>query len=524
MTGMTRRIHALASVAGLFLGASAASADSITLHFQNLNPAGDRDTAHTYVTFGGANTALDGTINGGEALVLGKSYPMSSLSKGVTLRKFNSGRIYISYGSGVTANPGNAYNPNFANPSLADYSTRWDKVELDWSGTAGGANLTAQDFFSIPLQLNATGGGVSPTTITWHASPSQVMHQLGLLNGFSVNKSGYPYGAMVVGKAGVTVLGMPGHSVVRVISPATVTPESEGKTVYPSFANYVAFLRNDGKTPIPTLIEGNNGKIGSNLQTYSFTATIRNKAGTVNGTAVQAGDLLFDGTVNNGAGDVPTAFVVRAADLTDYAIYGANAPFTVTKGANTNAIVQKALADYLSGLNFGLVGSTVANPLNPGKSLGASPSWTWYGNNPSGVNQGKLPIKYAFAYAQPVHSSFYNSYASYLTTVSGAYGFAYNDRLQSPLASLGPGSTLIITALSDGVSSGSGNGSGHHGPPSGVYGGSAASWQGGVTRTQPLPGVVDWWLFARPGVTSKPGRMNFQPSVWGIMFRLLNKQ
>jgi hypothetical protein len=175
---------------------------------------------------------------------------------------------------------------------------------------------------------------------------------------------------------------------------------------------------------------------------------IANAWAQVHGGIVRPGDLVFDGTAYNGARNVPTAFVIRRANLTDTAIYGATAPYTMLRGSNVNAIVEKARADYLSALNFGFAGSTVTNPMRPSKTIGASPSWTWYGNNPSGVAQAKMPIQYAFAAAQPVNT-YYNPFASYLTTVTDAYGFAFNDRLQAPLLSLGSGTTLAITVLTD---------------------------------------------------------------------------
>lgn len=124
--GMAHGTRLIGMVAAAFLGMHTAQAGDLIVTFKNPNPSGPHDTAHTYITFGGGGTGLSGTINGGGALVLGQSYPMTSLAQGVTLHQFLSGRIYVSYGAGLNANAGNAYNPNFANPSLPDYSTRWD--------------------------------------------------------------------------------------------------------------------------------------------------------------------------------------------------------------------------------------------------------------------------------------------------------------------------------------------------------------------------------------------------------------
>ena len=64
-------------------------------------------------------------------------------------------------------------------------------------------------------------------------------------------------------------------------------------------------------------------------------------------------------------------------------------------------MVQKAVADYFSGLNFGLIGSPAPNPNNPGQTIGKSPSWTWYGNKPNGGGPAPLPLSDAYAAAQP---------------------------------------------------------------------------------------------------------------------------
>lgn len=444
--GMRRAIR-LSSVVAVAAIAAQAMAGDLIVKFINLNGAGAHDAAHTYVTFGGGGTGLAGQIIGGGALVIGQSYPMTSMPQGVKLQQYLSGRVYISYGAGLNANAGNAYNPNFANPSLPDYGTRWDKIELTWNGTAGGANLTAQDFFGIPLRLKNSGGSVTPVVLTWNLSTSTVMNSLGALSGFSLNALGHPQGALVTGPAGVTIAGVPNNPVVRVISPATVTPTG-GSTVYPSMAPYIAYLRNNGGQPIATNIAGNNGMIGPSLQTYDLQATVRNAAGVVGGASVQPGDLVFTGTVNSGGGNVATTFVVHAAEFNDFAIYGCNAPFTMAQGANTNSIVQKALGDYFAGLNFGLIGSNAQNPMNAGHTIGASPSWTWYGNKPNGINQAKMNVKSAFKNAQPSHK-YYNTYAEYLVEAGDAYGFPFNDRLQAPLASLAVGSTLEVAVLKD---------------------------------------------------------------------------
>ena len=106
--------------------------------------------------FGGITSGFDATaaVNGtpNTALALGTPFALSQISD--ILRSFRGGRIFISLGSPLkSASPGIAWNPNFNNPSLPDYDTSWDKIEITYATglPSCGANLSATDFFSIPL-------------------------------------------------------------------------------------------------------------------------------------------------------------------------------------------------------------------------------------------------------------------------------------------------------------------------------------------------------------------------------------
>ena len=103
----------------------------------------------------------------------------------------------------------------------------------------------------------------------------------------------------------------------------------------------------------------------------------------------------------NGVGTTALTVTVTPANLQSFIIYGANPPYTVTVGSDTNKVVQKIVADYFSGLNFGFIGSKAPNPNAPGQMIGASPSWTWYGNKPNGGGPAPLPLSDAYAAAQP---------------------------------------------------------------------------------------------------------------------------
>jgi hypothetical protein len=148
--------------------------------------------SQVYLMFGGIAAGFDATatVNGtpNTALVLGTSYALSQISD-IKLTSFRGGRVFISLGSALmSASAGTAWNPNFNNPSLPDYNTRWDKVEITYATglPSGGANLSAQDFFSIPLQINtytAANPDTPVTTLTWRAPTATVFSSVGALSG-----------------------------------------------------------------------------------------------------------------------------------------------------------------------------------------------------------------------------------------------------------------------------------------------------------------------------------------------------
>ena len=338
-----------------------------------------------------------------------------------------------------------------------------DKYEITYgvpsSGgpPTGGANLSSTDFFGIPLKLQ-TKGASQPTTLTWNyngaVNTAAVFQNLGALQNYQTDTVSNTLGALVAnGSNGVTINtpGGPLTGVVRVIAPSTT---NGGTTPYPSFSNYVNSLETNGTS---ATIAGQNGQFskGGPYQNYNLTGVISNSTQTINGMTVTPGDLVLNGTVTNASGpSSPLTIVVTKANLTSFAIYGANPAYTICGTcSDTNKVVEKAVADYFAGLNFGLIGSPAPNPNNPGHTIGNSPSWTWYGNQPNGGGPTPLPLSDAYAAAQPDNPGFYNAYAAYLNNssapVTDAYGFPYTDRLASPLAPLDDNTILTMTILPD---------------------------------------------------------------------------
>jgi outer membrane autotransporter protein len=452
---------ALVPIGGLF-AATPAAADLI-LDFNNGRP--DASSLPAYITFTGAPAGgFDATIAGtGTALQEGVSYSLSTLASGVDVTKYASGRVFVSLGSPLTSlSAGNNYAPNFLDPTGPNFTTRMDKYEITYGLSAtgvltGGANLSSTDFFGIPLKLQ-TKGGSQPTTLTWNYNgavhTASVFHTLGALQNFQTDTVSDTHGALVAnGANGVTINtpGGPMNGVVRIIAPSST---NGNQTPYPSFTNYLTAIQTGGTS---ATIAGQNGQFtkGGPFQNYNLTGVISNTTQAINGMTIHPGDLVLNGTVTNASGPPsPLTILVTKANLSSFAVYGANPAYTICPTcSNVNKVVEKAVADYFSGLNFGFIGSTAPNPNAPGQTIGKSPSWTWYGNQPNGGGPKPLLLSDAYAAAQPGNPDYYNAYAAYLNNssapVTDAYGFPYTDRLASPLAALDDNTILTMTILPD---------------------------------------------------------------------------
>ena len=402
----------------LLVGLKAVSiARGLALDVRIVNSNPDFPDAKVFLMFGGIASGLDATatVNGAAntKLVEGVSYALSQISD-IKLTSFRRGRIYISLGSKLaSASAAMAFNPNFSNPSLPDYNTRWDKVEITYSpGDPGsGANLSASDFFSVPLQLNtfATANPDTPsTTLTWRAPTATTFSRLADLSGGNTV-------AVARGSNGLRTQGY--GQVVRIISPSTVANPS----VYSSFAPYVDFVKSQ---ELMTLIRGSH----SASQSYSFKAVVD-----------KSGNLVMTGTVT-GVPVAETTITIASQDLLN-GIYTCNPRYTVNGNPHDirmNDPYATAVRDVLCGFILGFVGSTEINP-NTGDSFGAGPSDTWY--------EPPVPVRLAFAGAQPANSNYYNQYAGYLSTVSDAYAFPFTDLIQKPFASLNPSTINAMTIV-----------------------------------------------------------------------------
>ena len=236
------------------------------------------------------------------------------------------------------------------------------------------------------------------------------------------NLSGNDAAAVVTGAGGVTT---PAGDVLRVISPSTVPPGAIGS--YTSFQPYIDAVKTGA---VATQVKGHYSGGGAGpfaSQDYDFTAEFA----TVNDPTIGAviGDLVLkgEGTVVGPNQSV----VIKAADL-DAGIYTANPDYLINDtpaGLNKNDVYGAAVRDILGGFNLGFVDSDAINP-NTGNMFKNDPTDDWYGPLLSPAD--------AYSFAQPIHSDFYNQFSAYLSTVTDAYGFPYNELIDSPLATISP--------------------------------------------------------------------------------------
>ena len=414
----------------LLLPKTGFSLDGLTVKFINENSA--YTSSNVYVAFCGQSdpaNLVGKKLSDGTALTLGTSYSLADLKDGILLTKFRAGRICIKLGQKFESvpNPGNANNPNFNNPSLKDFNFRWDKAEVtyDVSDPNSVINLSATDFFGVRLRIRTYHAGTETRTLTWQKPIATAFHDTGVLCNFSDK---LPKLAVCINNDnGVPIHGPNGIiKVVRVIAPSTLPTDVTNP--YPSFQNYINYVR---AKAIVTTIEGKFFGGPPPLPTYNFKAV------------VDSTGLLMTGTVKTGSLPQSHVIKIQTSDL-DGGIYTAN-PLCNIDGVNKhpqNDAIGAAIRDVLAGFSYGFIGSNEQNPNAPGKTFGESTSTQWH--------TPPLPIKYAFAGAQPDHP-FYNQYAAVLNALTDAYGFPYSDFVQAPLAGLNPNSidSMDITVLAD---------------------------------------------------------------------------
>jgi len=309
----------------------------------------------------------------------------------------SAGRIYLSYGTALHSNA-----PDGANTADPDYHTRFDKLELTYNQGAGGkANLTAVDFYAIPLLLETSIQGTVIEHLTLAPGQTGTTLQNAIAN---------LIGATNLDKAQVKTTS---GSVARILSPVK-RPAAYG--------NFDAFLETLAPNPPPPsppptwTVDIAGTYFGIPSQDYHYTGSIDENGITlsdpVHTIVVSHESLAFDAT-----------------NTVDHdGIYTCNAPFTVDGAAHTvadNDVYAAVYRDLVTAFNLGFI------------TTGANTSSAWWGSPAFPSN--------AFA------GTYYNAYAQVVAnSYPGAYGFPFADRYKHLLADLGGKvDAMTITVLGD---------------------------------------------------------------------------
>ena len=342
-----------------------------------------------YIKFTGNPITID---KNSDSVLNGKSADFS-------LTSVKSGRIYISYDKALSSDA-----PDGANSADADYKTRFDKVELTY-GDGGKANLTAVDFYSIPMILETSiqGTTIEHLTLAENQTGEKIDAALtGILSD--------PSSAVIQG-------GTSGTETVRILSPV----KSPG--AYDGFDAYLSTL-NKATLTIAGIFYGTPSR------SYHFTGSL--SAGAI--TLSEGGHTI----------SIPMASLMyNKTDLINHnGIYTCNGAYTVdgaTHHVADNDIYSAVYRDLVTGFNLGFV------------KPGANDSTTWWTSAPF---QGTSYNKYAKIIAD---------------TYPGAYGFPFTDRYNHILADLGGKiDRLTITLLDDTTSPPPYNPAGNKNPQTGV--------------------------------------------------------
>lgn len=184
-----------------------------------------------FVKFTGNNLVVD---QPNSSIAAGQSHSYS-------LTNVSAGRMYLSFDEALSSN-----NPDGANPSDPDYLKRFDKVEITYN-SGGKANLTAVDFYAIPLLLQTSIASLYISQYTLDPNTTGNELEQALIN---------------VATDSTKTKIWNGTETVRVLSPV------KAPTGYPNMNTYVSSTIND--------IININGHYfsGGGVQSYAYTGTI----------------------------------------------------------------------------------------------------------------------------------------------------------------------------------------------------------------------------------------------------------
>jgi hypothetical protein len=464
-----RYTRLLSLLAAVWLGGIPA-APALNVTFSNSSGISG---SNVWVMFGGQNNStLSGTLTYSgttQSIAYGQSYQLSEISGPINLIAATAGKIFVSYGANLNSD-GSQYSlpglPDFQYNSLDPrWQVRWDKVEYSlFSSTSqqSAINLSAVDFYSIPMQIVTSQGGVATGTVGWHpqTSTSTVFYNLGsLATGTNsiyaviTSTSASPYSVQVTFSNSTTL------NTLRIANPSAITQAVPNP--FPSLLPYALSTSGTGSTPGTSGTTANltsyyvgAGTTSNGLpaqawaaQSYAFTSTVTPSGNMViSGSGQQVGTQ----TITIQEQDLEGALYSNAPDYYLSSYNSGSSPLQ-----NSNCVYDQIISDVFAAYNMGLVGSTVTDPRYPGTAVGTESSGQWY--SVVGTSYYGNPLftpEQLFANMQPKSpkaTPYYNAFAGYLAPISDIYGFPYTDKSAKPQLNITPGSadTMVITLLPD---------------------------------------------------------------------------
>jgi hypothetical protein len=331
-------------LAGLVALVFPPSASAIDVKIANKS---GREDSRVYVMLSGGSSA-DGK------LVADTPRRLSDLSgRSFALDQISAGRIYLSFGRPVRPN------------EPMDSPVRYDKVELTYPGVA---NLTAVDFFAIPMRLQTLDG-----------------------QGHVLGRLGYSADTETVKKALLAIPGAKGAIVrtglgtmARILSPQ-LSPTS-----YPLFDAYMKSLAGQR-----VIVRG--AFYGNPFQTFVY-----------RGTFTGSGDIVLSGSITGPSGTAPGYDLSVDGSSLNSAIYTVNGEYSwggQVHHVSDNDVYAVIYRDLIAGYAWGYWGGRYGND---------SAKW-----------QGKPPFAAARRSSTPYAT--YNRYAAVIYGYSNAYGFSFSD-------------------------------------------------------------------------------------------------
>lgn len=484
--GSSRSIRGctLALCAAGILGFTSSS-EALQLTFNNQTGLPDSEV---YIYF---EDALTATFWGNSNVVTqGQSYSLETIgSMGIDLSSITGGRIFAMVGAPF---PETTTVPQFINapsgPGLNGNNSYNNKHQLLGeltTGSTGVANLSNIDWVAIPAIMktfNSGGTQLGQIGYTSNTFSSATMNQrlTALTNGGATftsipNLSGNAPTAYSQTGTPTTVPQSPAPgSDVRIIGASQYQYlASQNLSNYPSFQGYINSINTNNPSPSQANpIAKLKGQFFLNGSVY--------EAGVSGLTLPSGGDpsyslgqVTISGTTTPQGGGAATSFIIQIPfeSLTNATIYGGTTGsptnpdpsnqagigynlsvdggnFVATDGG-ANTIYTAAVRDFLAGLNYGFIDSTVANPNDPGNTYKESFSYLWGTTNLlTGATNPEQPL----FYGQLQTSPYYNQWAEVIWELSGGsvYGFGYDDTFNNVQLGIGSGvSKLEITLLPD---------------------------------------------------------------------------